>query len=177
MNKKKWIFVLGIIGAIFLTIVIFKNYFSHSRKHHEYNVQHLHPKVQSAMEQLIRKAQRKGISIRITEGFRSFDQQDQLYSQGRKKPGPIVTNAKGGQSYHNYGLAIDFALYDEKTHQLSWDIKKDGNKNGISDWQEVVYEAKKLGFSWGGDWEQFKDYPHLEMTFGQSIDELQEMLN
>ncbi len=48
-----------------------------------------------------------------------------------------------------------------------------GNKNGRSDWYEVVDLAKALGFSWGGDWAQFKDYPHLQMDFGLSINDLQ----
>ncbi len=176
MSKRNWIFIAGILISIILIVAIFDRYYSHL-KHREYNLHGLHPKVKSAMEQLIARSQQKGITIRITEGFRSFEQQDRLYEQGRSKPGTIVTNAKGGQSYHNYGLAIDFAIYDEEKHQLSWDIKRDGNKNGIADWQEVVQEAKKLGFDWGGDWQRFKDYPHLEMTFGQSIGDLQEVLS
>ncbi|WP_425423390.1 M15 family metallopeptidase [Shimazuella kribbensis] len=139
----------------------------------KYNLQKLHPEVQSAMEQWMRNVEKKGITIKIVEGFRSIEEQNELYAQGRTKPGQKVTNAKGGQSYHNYGLAIDFAILDKE--QLSWDIKKDGNENGVADWDEVVREAKKLGFSWGGDWKGFKDYPHLQMTFDQSIGELQEV--
>jgi peptidoglycan L-alanyl-D-glutamate endopeptidase CwlK len=174
MSKRNWIFIISITISIILTSVIISRLYS-SLKHREYNLHGLHPKVKSATEQLITKTQEKGITIRITEGFRSSEQQDRLYEQGRSKPGTIVTNAKGGQSYHNYGLAIDFAIYDEKKHRLSWDINRDGNNNGVADWQEVVQEAKKLGFAWGGDWKRFKDYPHLEMTFGQSIGDLQEV--
>lgn len=43
----------------------------------------------------------------VTEGYRSGARQDQLYAQGRTRPGEIVTNAKAGQSAHNYGLAVD----------------------------------------------------------------------
>jgi peptidoglycan L-alanyl-D-glutamate endopeptidase CwlK len=145
-------------------------------KQKKYSLQKLHPEVDAAREQLMKNVQDKGITIKIVEGFRSIEEQNQLYAQGRTKPGEKVTNAKGGQSYHNYGLAIDFAIFDQETSKLSWDMKKDGNKNGIADWHEVAQEAKKLGFTWGGDWKRFKDYPHLQMTFDQSIKELQEVL-
>ncbi|MGN7759905.1 M15 family metallopeptidase [Paenibacillus sp. 22594] len=48
----------------------------------------------------------------ITSDFRSSDEQDRLFRQGREDWGSISTNAGGGQSYHNYGLAIDFAPRD-----------------------------------------------------------------
>lgn len=86
--------------------------------------------------------------------------------------GPIVTNAKGGTSYHNYGLAFDFALLLPNGTSLSWDINRDGDKDKTADWQEVVQEAKRLGLEWGGDWTSFKDYSHLQMTFGLTIDQL-----
>ncbi|MNC30598.1 Peptidoglycan L-alanyl-D-glutamate endopeptidase CwlK precursor [compost metagenome] len=51
-------------------------------------------------------------------------------------------------------------------------MKRDGDKDGIADWQEVVQQAKALGFEWGGDWSSFKDYPHFQMSFGLSITKL-----
>ncbi|KLV24771.1 peptidase M15 [Niallia circulans] len=121
---------------------------------------------------LVKKAGDIGIRVVITEDFRSVEEQDRLYEQGRTSEGSIVTNAKGGQSYHNYGLAIDFALMDINGVVI-WDMKYDGNGNGKSDWSEVVEIAKSLGFQWGGDWANFKDYPHLQMDFGLTIEELQ----
>ncbi|GFR56209.1 peptidase M15 [Bacillus sp. CN2] len=110
-------------------------------------------------------ALKKGITVVITEGFRSIEEQNELYRQGRSKKGNIVTYAKGGESYHNYGLAIDFAL-QKKDGSLIWDMTYDGNRNGTPDWLEVVSIAKTLGFDWGGDWRGFKDYPHLQMIPG-----------
>lgn len=121
---------------------------------------------------LVDKAADKGILIVITADFRSFSEQNKLYAKGRTEEGTIVTNAQGGESYHNYGLAIDFALLDVNG-QVIWDMKYDGNGNGKSDWMEVVGIAKSLGFEWGGDWKSFKDYPHLQMNFGLSIGDLQ----
>ena len=97
----------------------------------------------------------------ITQGLRTFAEQDALYAQGRTKPGKKVTNAKGGQSVHNYGFAVDIALII-KDKEVSWDTKKDWDKDNQSDWMEVVSVFKKYGWSWGGDWVSFKDMPHFD---------------
>ncbi|MBP3040336.1 M15 family metallopeptidase [Bacillaceae bacterium Marseille-Q3522] len=122
----------------------------------------LHPVVAENRDKLVERANAIGISIVITDDFRSFEEQDKLYAQGRTTEGNIVTNAEAGESLHNYGLAIDFAL-QLASGEVIWDMEYDGNHNGKSDWLEVVDIAKELGFEWGGDWSGFKDYPHLQM--------------
>ncbi|MFS0872691.1 M15 family metallopeptidase [Paenibacillus xylanilyticus] len=131
----------------------------------------LHPVVAESEELLVRKAARRGIEVVITHGYRSIEEQDELFNQGRSNAGNIVTNARGGESYHNYGLAIDFALRTPDG-DVVWDMERDDNGNGQADWIEVVDMAKELGFTWGGDWANFPDYPHLQMDFGLSINEL-----
>ncbi|UNL92753.1 peptidase M15 [Paenibacillus polymyxa] len=121
-----------------------------------------------AAELLIDFAYACGVPIVITQGLRTIDEQNGLYAQGRSKPGQIVTNARGGYSYHNFGVAIDFALLLPDGKNVSWDMRRDGDGDGIADWDEVVAEAKRIGWNWGGDWRSFKDYPHFEMTFGLS---------
>ncbi len=132
----------------------------------------LHPVVAEKRDRLVAQSKALGIDVVITDDFRSTEEQNALYRQGRGDKGAIVTQVKGGGSYHNYGLAIDFALRIPGGDVI-WDLKYDGNGNGKSDWMEVVSIAKKLGFSWGGDWKSFPDYPHLQMDFGYSIGELQ----
>ncbi|MBO2944030.1 M15 family metallopeptidase [Paenibacillus sp. F411] len=132
----------------------------------------LHPVVLAQKNRLVAKTRELGIKIIVTDGYRSHEEQDRLYEQGRSAPGDIVTQARGGQSMHNYGLAIDFALWNNEG-QVIWDLEYDGNRNGKSDWMEVVAIAKDLGFQWGGDWASFPDYPHLQMDFGLSLRELQ----
>ncbi|MEK3836433.1 M15 family metallopeptidase [Paenibacillus sp. FSL R7-0128] len=124
------------------------------------------PCVKAAAEALIERSYAAGIPIIIVQGLRTIAEQDALYAQGRSKPGQIVTNARGGYSNHNFGVAIDFALLTNDGRSVSWDTKLDGNRNGKADWNEVVAIAKALGFTWGGDWKTFVDLPHLEMTFG-----------
>ncbi|RXZ84166.1 M15 family peptidase [Paenibacillaceae bacterium] len=116
------------------------------------------PVVRAAAERLIDRAFARGIPILITQGLRTIAEQDALYAQGRTAPGKIVTNARGGYSNHNFGVAIDFVRLEPDGRNISWDVNKD--------WMTVVEIAKEMGFSWGGDWTSFKDYPHFEMTFG-----------
>lgn len=132
----------------------------------------LHPIVEEKKNELLEKAAAIDIDLVITDETRSIDRQNELYEQGRSTSGNIVTNARGGESYHNYGLAIDYALRDGNG-DIIWDIYYDGNDNGKADWFEVADLAKELGFDWGGDWESFRDYPHLQMDFGLSIHQLQ----
>ncbi len=132
----------------------------------------LHPAVKERSDQLVQQAAKIGIVVLITDGFRSIEEQNTIYEQGRTAEGNIVTNAKGGESYHNYGLAIDFAL-KTPSGNVMWDRQYDSNQNSKADWSEVVKIAKSLGFEWGGDWKDFKDYPHLQMDFGLTIADLQ----
>lgn len=106
------------------------------------------------------------IVIRIVQGLRTFDEQQALYEQGRTKPGNKVTNSKAGQSYHNYGLAIDFALLIDG--KISWDINKDNDRDGEADWMEVVDAFEDLNYTWGGRFHSITDNPHLEKTFGMN---------
>lgn len=133
----------------------------------------LHPIVAEKVEVLKEKTAEKEITILITDDYRSIEEQDKIYDQGRGTPGKVVTHLKGGDSYHNFGLAVDFALQLEDGNVI-WDTEYDGNGNGQSDWFEVAEIAKELGFEWGGDWRGFKDYPHLQMNFGLTINNLQE---
>ncbi len=115
----------------------------------------------------------KGVRLRFAYTLRTNEEQDALYAQGRTKPGKIVTNAKGGQSIHNYGLAFDIVLLLDKDgngtfESASWDINADFDNDHKADWMEAVNHFKSIGWSWGGDWKSFKDYPHLEKTFGNT---------
>ena len=117
----------------------------------------------------------------LTCTHRTEAEQLELYAQGRTKPGKIVTNAKGGQSYHNYGLAIDIVLLVDRDKNgsfetASWDAKTDFDGDGKADWIEVVAIFKRHGWEWGGDW-RFVDQPHFQKTFGFSIVQLRKMHN
>jgi peptidoglycan LD-endopeptidase CwlK len=140
----------------------------------------LHPKIRDEVKALIEKAESKllaTVAVRVVQGLRTFAEQQALYEQGRTKPGNRVTNSKAGQSYHNFGLAIDFALLIDKDgngsyETLSWDLLKDHDKDGIADWLEVVDVFEDAGYTWGGRFNSIKDNPHLEKNFGVHWKEL-----
>lgn len=140
----------------------------------------LHPAVRDEVINLITQVEKgfpPNIAVRIVQGLRTIEEQDALYAKGRTAPGSVVTNAKGGSSYHNYGLAIDFAILIDKDgngtyDELSWDIKKDNDKDGVADWLEVVKVFEAAGWEWGGRWSSIKDYPHVQKTFGLKWQEL-----
>ena len=146
---------------------------SYERVDDNESVSELHPAVQEAVETLIDRAYDKDIEVVITDDLRTEEEQEALYARGREMEGNIVTHARSGESYHNYGLAVDYAIRNHGG-EIIWDIHYDGNDNGEADWFEIAEIAKDLGFEWGGDFSHFKDYPHLQMTFGLSITELQQ---
>ncbi|MNW45407.1 Peptidoglycan L-alanyl-D-glutamate endopeptidase CwlK precursor [compost metagenome] len=130
------------------------------------------PAVKFATAKLIERCYYRGIEIRITHGTRTMTEQQNIYNQGRTaaskaKGEVIVSNALPGHSYHNFDLAIDFVL-----RKGGYDMKADYNDNNVSDWIEVVTQAKLLGFEWGGDFHSFKDNPHFQMTFGLTTAQL-----
>jgi len=120
----------------------------------------------------------KGKAIcRFAYTLRSFAEQDGLFAQGRTKAGKIVTNAKGGESYHNYGLAIDIVLLKDTDgngtfETASWETNVDFDGDGLSDWKEIVRIFKMYGWEAGIDWAKFPDAPHFQKTFGRSIKSL-----
>lgn len=108
----------------------------------------------------------KGARLRFAYVFRSNALQDKLFNQR-----PKVTNAKGGQSIHNYGLAFDIVmLYDNngdgKFEEASYSMIKDFDEDSIADWKEVTNYFKSQGWECGADWKNFKDAPHFEYNFG-----------
>lgn len=121
----------------------------------------VHPQLKALAIELIKRAYHEEINIRITAGHRTNAEQQRLYNQGRTTPGNIVTNARPGQSIHNFGLAIDYVLVNEDDTNVSWVVNKQ--------WRRVGAIGKQLGFQWGGDWTSFRDYPHLDLQRGMSL--------
>jgi peptidoglycan L-alanyl-D-glutamate endopeptidase CwlK len=101
--------------------------------------------------------------IVLTEGVRTVARQNKLYAQGRTAPGNIVTNAKGGQSLHNYGVAFDVAFLVDGS--ASWDERLP--------WKLLGKVGKALGLEWGGDWTQINDRPHFQYLAGYTLADFQ----
>lgn len=114
----------------------------------------LHPKVADQLSLFLTEAKARGLSVALHMGLRTPEQQDALYALGRTKPGSIVTNAQGYESYHCLGLAVDIVFKDEKGN-WTWSDK--------CDWNGLGTTGKIFGFQWGGDWTRFPDFPHFQM--------------
>ena len=123
----------------------------------------MHPSVREKLEKEyleINSKLPKNVRLRFAYTLRTDQEQNELYAIGRTKAGKIVTNAKGGQSIHNYGLAFDIViLYDKDNNgtfeTASWDLDKN--------FYLVVNYFKSKGWEWGGDFKKFKDYPHFQL--------------
>lgn len=130
-------------------------------------IEKLHPSVREEVKQIIKECDEAltgRAKIRITQGLRSFEEQEKLYAIGRITLGKKVTNAKAGQSIHNYGLAVDICLMvDGKA--ASWDTAKDWDNDKVADWYECVKIFARHGWDWGGNWKNFKDLPHFEKKY------------
>ena len=124
----------------------------------------LHPSVRNEVTKIIHEcdiALTGRAKVRVTQGLRTFAEQDALYQQGRTTAGKKVTNAKAGQSIHNYGFAVDICLIiDGKI--ASWETSKDWDNDQVADWYECVKIFAKHGWEWGGNWKTFKDLPHFD---------------
>lgn len=111
----------------------------------------LTPDTKQAVDRLIDYAISLGYDPKIVSAFRSCDEQNRIYAQGRTAPGSIVTNARGCVSWHTWGRAVDINL---------------GSKATVPDYERLGVFWRTLGGKWGGD---FKDYGHYEFHPGVSI--------
>lgn len=121
------------------------------------------PGAQRLARLFLRVCIRNGFDVRILSGTRSYAEQDALYRQGRNgNKGPRVTNARGGQSLHNFGIAWDVGVFREGRY--------------ISDGADLAYTRiaalRPSRVEWGGDWQSLKDMPHYQVATGLELAEV-----
>lgn len=132
------------------------------------NISALHPQLQQKIAELKKLCEKNRLKIGVGECLRTVAEQDAFYSQGRTKPGKIVTNAKGStySSQHQWGIAFDFyrndgtGLYNEAGNFFA----------------KVGVLAKSIGLGWGGDWKSPVDKPHLYLPdWGSTTTKLKQL--
>jgi peptidoglycan L-alanyl-D-glutamate endopeptidase CwlK len=127
------------------------------------NLTDLNPRVAALCSEFINRCKAQNIDILITSTYRDAESQNALYAQGRTTPGKKVTNAKGGQSFHNWKVAFDFCPL----------------VNGKPNWTDTaLYEkcgkiAEELGLEWAGRWVKFKELAHCQYTNGLTLADFQ----
>jgi peptidoglycan L-alanyl-D-glutamate endopeptidase CwlK len=128
------------------------------------NLSDLHPKVKTLCEQFISSCAKQNIDVIITSTYRDAECQTTLYNQGRTTPGKIVTNAKAGQSFHNWRVAFDFCPI--VNGKCQWDNKALFTTCGII--------AEELGLEWAGRWSgKMKETAHCQYTGGLTLQDFQ----
>jgi peptidoglycan L-alanyl-D-glutamate endopeptidase CwlK len=113
-----------------------------------------HPKIRVALLEQYKEVSAllpSNVVLRFAYVYRSPEEQAKLFKQR-----PKVTNANAWQSIHNYSLAFDIVLIIDG--KASWNVGKE--------WKMVAEFFKSKGWEYGGDWSKFKDYPHFQMSFG-----------
>ena len=137
------------------------------------NISDLHPVLQRGANEFINRCRVAGIEVIITSTYRCVARQNQLFAQGRTvltdsqgNPLRIVTNARGGQSWHNWRCAFDIAPLLPGTRQIDW-------SGGNPQWRQCGEIWEAMGGEWGGRWTNPVDMPHMQFTGGLRISDFQ----
>lgn len=133
----------------------------------ENNLATLVPKAQEAarkfMEEVTEALKPHGVEVKIISGSRTYAEQNVLYAKGRTAPGPRVTNARGGYSNHNFGIAWDIGLF------------KNGKYLEESPFYTVCGRiGETLGLEWGGSWKSIQDEPHFNLRTGLTLAQMRD---
>lgn len=122
------------------------------------------PAVATKARALLSAAKRDGIELLVTSTYRDAECQDALYAQGRTTPGKRVTNAKGGQSWHQYRVAFD--VVPLVAGKAIWDDRRI--------WQRIGALGESVGLEWAGRWKSFPESPHFQFTGGLTMAQLKQ---
>lgn len=136
-------------------------------------VDSLHPAIRPLCLAHLEACEAMNLPVRVTQAYRDPNVQRALWFKGRDamgnivEPAKIVTHAKPGWSWHEYGLAYDVVLI-KPSGEITWD-DIDINADGVKDWLQVGIAGEKLGLIWGGRWKKIVDMPHFEFHPGIEI--------
>lgn len=131
-------------------------------------IEDLDPRLQPLARAFAAKMAEAQLPFVFTCTYRSQEEQNSLYAQGRTKPGSVVTKVR--HSKHTDRLAFDIAIV--RSNRATWDVKVDVNANRRGDYADAGAIGRELGLRWGGDWdgdgrsddETFVDLPHFELA-------------
>lgn len=122
----------------------------------ESNIITLIPRAQIEARKFMKIVKENNVDIRILSGTRTYEEQDNLYHHGRNgDKQPVITNARGGQSNHNFGIAWDIGVFDNNGNYVE-------NDKPYKSFAAVVLPLLS-SLEWGGNWISFKDYPHYQL--------------
>ena len=127
------------------------------------NIHDLHPAVRAMAQNMIDACLSVGITLLVTSTYRDHASQQALYNQGRTTPGAKVTNARPGQSWHNWRCAFDVVpLVHGKAIWADQEL-----------WDKIGEIGEACGLEWAGRWKSFKEMPHFQYTAGLTLADFQ----
>lgn len=130
-------------------------------------IEDLHPKVAAMCRDFLARCQAEGIDVLVTSTYRDHDSQAALYAQGRTAPGKVVTNARPGQSWHNWRVAFD--VVPMRAGKPVWGTSGEDGKL----WQRVGAIGEAVGLEWAGRWVKFRELAHFQYTGGLKLADFQ----
>lgn len=143
-----------------------------------HHLDRVHPELRRRMLGVVAALAARGMQMRITDGVRTFKEQDTIFRKGRvlvdgklvcarPKCAGVVSNVRGGFSNHNYGLACDsYPVLDGKVRFSAPGSPAALKKRFFEVQAAIGHEGERLGLTWGGRWTSPFDPPHLQL-FGQ----------
>jgi len=118
------------------------------------------PAMQSKARQIMALSKSFNLAVTLLSGTRTYAEQNYLFSKR-----PKVTNARGGQSNHNFGIAIDVGIFD-RGHYLTGETASE--EKAYVDLATLI-KSRIKGVEWGGDWKSFKDQTHYQLATGKTL--------
>lgn len=130
------------------------------------DLKELLPEVRIIADLFLSRTQNLGIDLLVTSTYRDFAAQAALYARGRSIPGRRVTNAKPGQSWHNWRRAFD--IVPMRYGKPVWSTAgADGRL-----WARIGEIGESCGLEWAGRWTRFREYPHFQISGGLTLAQL-----
>ena len=123
------------------------------------------PPAKERVERFLSLCKDEGIDLLVTSTYRDHESQNALYEQGRTTAGKVVTNAKAGDSWHNWRCAVD--VVPMVNGKPNWD--------GLHPvWDQIGKLGEQAGLEWAGRWRTFKELAHFQYTGGLTLTDLKE---
>jgi peptidoglycan L-alanyl-D-glutamate endopeptidase CwlK len=123
------------------------------------------PPAKERVERFLSLCKDEGIDLLVTSTYRDNESQQALYEQGRTTAGKVVTNAKAGDSWHNWRCAVD--VVPMVNGKPNWD--------GLHPvWDQIGKLGEQAGLEWAGRWRTFKELAHFQYTGGLTLTDLKE---
>ena len=135
----------------------------------------LDPDVRALADRHLAACLLEGIVLRVTDGFRSFAHQMQVWQVGRDENGKVIdegailTRARPGRSWHNWGDKPGCSrAYDVCIVRFPGDLTPKNVYDGP--WERVAVIGESVGLTAGAHFiGKFKDRPHFEYPAGRTI--------